>query len=346
MAPKKKPNPKRRTRTPSKKRRAQSQLSTILISLVVLMAVVVLAAVLARIFLPLPHSVQPTAAPKVKHHPVPVAKPEVPTYEVFPKQPATPLKPLKNITPLPGYKAPLVAIIIDDIGYDRPIANELMALDIPLTLSMLPYAPHLSSIRTAAAEKGLEIMLHLPMEPKEFPSIDPGPGALLESMTPDEMIAQLDEDLAQIPGIAGVNNHMGSELSTSPERMRQIFSILKKRNLFYIDSRTTAKTKARSAAQLLQLPFTERDIFIDHQDDPQFIENQLDRLIKRAQKQGYAVGIAHPHEATVQGLKAFLPRLASEVTVVPASVIVNSVMIAEAEKMQAARQRSLPSTAQ
>ena len=103
-------------------------------------------------------------------------------------------------------------------------------------------------------------------------------------MSPDELIGQLREDLDQIQGLRGVNNHMGSRLSASPERMRQIFSILKNHDLFYIDSRTTTETVARPSAQLLQLPFAERDIFIDHVDDPAFIRSQLKRLIRRAQQ--------------------------------------------------------------
>jgi polysaccharide deacetylase 2 family uncharacterized protein YibQ len=230
-----------------------------------------------------------------------------------------------------------VAIIVDDIGYDRRIAEQLLDLDAPLTFSMLPYGPFNKKIITQAKAKGLEIMLHLPMEPNEFPRIDPGPGALLSEMTADDLIAQLTEDIDRIPGIVGVNNHMGSRISASPERMRQIFSVLKTRNLFYVDSRTTAETVARSSARLLQLPFAERDIFIDHIDDPNFIASQMEKLIDRARRHGYALGIAHPHPATVDQLKAFLPRLKTEVTLVPASELVNAVTLAESAKEHMSR---------
>ena len=181
-------------------------------------------------------------------------------------------------------------------------------------------------------------MLHLPMEPNEFPDVDPGQGALLLNMSPDELIAQLKIDLDLIPGIKGVNNHMGSAISVSAQHMRQIFSILKKQKLYYIDSRTTAETVARPSAQLHQIPFAERDIFIDHFEDDQFIRGQLKRLIKRAQRQGYAVGIAHPYTVTYSVLTEFLPQLKQQIKLVPASMVVEAAMLAESGKIQTAAQ--------
>jgi uncharacterized protein len=102
------------------------------------------------------------------------------------------------------------------------------------------------------------------------------------------------------------------------------------RGLFYIDSRTTAETVARPSARLLQLPFAERDIFIDHLDDPAFIRSQMKRLIARAQEQGYAIGIGHPHANTHEILKAFIPQLNETVSLVSASVVVAHAMQVEA----------------
>jgi uncharacterized protein len=175
------------------------------------------------------------------------------------------------------------------------------------------------------------------MEPNEYPAVNPGPGALLANMTPDALIAQLNHDLEQFAGLKGVNNHMGSRLSTSPEQMRQVFSILKKRGLYYIDSRTSTETVAEPSARLLQLAFAERDIFIDHEEDAAFIRSQLAQLIKRAQLQGYAVGIAHPHAVTYKVLQEFLPRLKAKVALVQASTVVQQSMLADAGRSQAKR---------
>lgn len=287
-----------------------------------LILLVISAAVMARFLIRRPQTDVP---PVVQVPAPPVQKQSKPTYEVYPKKPV-PAKPITKLPQLPGAHPPLVAIIIDDIGYDRQIADQMLSLNAPLTFSVLPYGPFSRQFAAQARAKGREIMLHLPMEPNEFPTVNPGPGALLTQMSPDELIGQLNTDLDLFPGLKGVNNHMGSGISKSPERMRQIFSILKKRGLYYIDSRTTAETVARPSAQLLKLPFAERDIFIDHFEDEAFIRSQLKKLIQRAQQQGYAVGIAHPHAVTHRLLSEYLPQLKLEVELVPASMVVEAEM--------------------
>lgn len=333
--PKKRPAAKRapRKKRPTGKASPAPQLYKAAVVVVVLVALVITAGVLSRQLLQRPAPPARSAVAPVQRMPVPpppaVQPPEKPVYEVFPKTPP-PTDPPPAVPGVPRVSPPLVAIIVDDIGYDRPMARRFLDLNIPLTFSVLPYAPFNRTILPAARDQGIEIMLHLPMEPDEYPSVQPGPGALLGSMTPDQLIAQLETNLDQFHHLAGVNNHMGSKLSTSPEHLRQIFSILKKRDLFYIDSRTTAKTVAKPSARLLQLPFAERDIFIDHLDDPAFINAQMERLIQRAEKQGHAIGIAHPHENTYQVLKSFVPQLREKVTLVSASTVVNHIMAIEA----------------
>jgi polysaccharide deacetylase 2 family uncharacterized protein YibQ len=326
--------PKRRAkRKPSRKTDPALQLVKILGALSILLLLVVSAGLLMRGLLRRPA----TNTPPVAHMPVPPAeKTAPPTYEVYPPQEPSP-EPLDKLDQLPGDHPPLVAIVIDDIGYDRRIASKLLSLDAPLTFSVLPYGPFSQEIAARARSKGHEIMLHLPMEPKEFPTVNPGPGALLTQMAPDQFIGQLKADIDRIPGLKGVNNHMGSAVSTSSERMRQIFTILKKNGLYYIDSRTTAETVARPSAELLQIPFAERDIFIDHLENPRFIRKQLHNLIKRAQRQGYAVGIAHPHAVTFKVLAELLPEIKKSVELVPASMVIDTVMLAQAQKTHAQR---------
>ncbi len=244
----------------------------------------------------------------------------VPEYEAFHRENIVPPKPITRVKPITNGIP--VAIIIDDIGYDYEMAEGFLALDIPLTFSVLPNGTFNHKIIDRALEKDVEIMLHLPMEPDGFPAVDPGPGALLTSMDPDTLIAQLNENLDSIPGVKGVNNHMGSKLTASSAQMRQIFTTLKKRNLFFVDSRTSTRTLCAPSAQLLQLPFAERDVFIDHEQRSEFIRNQIKQLIKRARRQGYAIGIAHPHAVTLKVLKEMLPELKQEVYLTHASEVV------------------------
>ncbi len=299
------------------------QLMKILAGLTLLVCLVVTAGLLANRFLMRP--LQPSVPSKMK--PVPTAKPvtgsahhSVPEYEAFqqekvpPPPPITRTKPVTNGIP--------VAIIIDDIGYDYKMASGFFALDVPLTFSMLPKGTFNQRIIDQALKNNVEIMLHLPMEPANYPKVNPGPGALLSSMTPDELIAMLNINLDSVPGACGVNNHMGSKLTTSSEQMRQVFSILKKRNLFFIDSRTSAQTRCRPSAELLHLPFAERDVFIDHEQTTVFVRKQLKQLIERARHQGYAIGIAHPHSVTLKVLKEMLPELKGAVQLTHASEVV------------------------
>jgi polysaccharide deacetylase 2 family uncharacterized protein YibQ len=251
--------------------------------------------------------------------PAPRAAP-APVYEVFPPQEIERPRP-KPVVPPPG-PLPKVAIIIDDIGYDRDLVRRFLALDAELTFAVLPFSPFQESIAADLRRGGYEIMLHLPMEPVEYPRIDPGPGALLDRMEPDELIAQLQRNLDSLPEVRGVNNHMGSRLTAQSPRMHQVFSVLKKRGLYFVDSRSTADTVCEPSARLFQLPFAERDIFLDHEVKADFIRGQFKRLLKEARRSGEAVAIAHPHDLTVRIFAEQLPHLRSAVQLVRASEIV------------------------
>ncbi len=306
----------------------QTQLKKGLGGLLVLIVLVIVAGVMVHHFI----KRQPPAGP-----PIPIAKARIaipvppkpvvqkPRYEAYP-HPKVLDKPaiVPAVRPRPG-KLPRVAIIIDDMGYDRGMAKKFLSMDAVLTFSILPYSPFQETILNATRSKGWETMLHLPMEPDEYPRVNPGPGALLTSMTPDQLIHQLSLDIAAVPGVKGVNNHMGSKLTAVSPQMNQVFSILKKEGLFFIDSRTCSQSLCRPSARLLRLPFAERDIFIDHLRTPVFIRGQLQKLIRTAQKNGQAIGIAHPHPETYNILREMLPELQQKVRLVPASSLVHVV---------------------
>jgi len=244
-----------------------------------------------------------------------------PKFEVFPEE-EPPYQPPLSIPP-ETKKLPQVAIIIDDLGDNRKIAEKFLQLDAVLTFSILPYSPFAKRIAEAAHKKGLDIMLHLPMEPDEYPAINPGPGALLMSMSPDELISQLNSNLDAVPAIKGVSNHMGSKMTAESDQMHQIFSVLKQRELFFIDSRSTAQSLGKPAARLFKIPFAQRDVFIDHKTKPDFIRKQLKTLVRIAREKGEAVGIAHPSKTTLKILRQELPKLQKQVELVPVSQVVH-----------------------
>ena len=288
-----------------------------------ILVILVVAAGLAAHYLTIPEKSPKTVVPQ---KPIPAVKQpiaKIPTFEIFPSKEIPPEKNILKSETYKDEKLPKVAIIIDDLGYDRKIAQQFSELDAVLTFSILPHSPFQKDIARISRNKGFETILHLPMEPIEYPHIDPGPGTLLTSMTPNELILQLENDLDAVPYIKGVNNHMGSRLTTESSQMYQIFSILKKRGLFFIDSRTTPDTLCRPSARLFQIPFAQRDIFLDHNQEAAFIRQQIKKLIQIAKRNGQAVGIGHPYPMTYKILREMLPDLQKEVRLVPTSEIVH-----------------------
>lgn len=278
-----------------------------------------------------PQTPSPSPAAKSPKAETPAVK-KKPIFEIYPKEKPAPRQPLarkdipKSIPkPAPRKALPSVVLILDDLGYDKKIAQKFAQLNVDLTFSILPHSPFQQRIARLARSKGLEIMLHMPMEPVEYPEVDPGLGALLTSMSPDELIDQLDQNLNTLPGVKGVNNHMGSRMTSESTQMYQIFSVLKQRGLFFIDSRTTAESLGEPSARLFQVPFAQRDVFIDHYVKPDFIRNQIKELIRIAKKNGEAVGIMHPHSTTLQVLQEMLPDLKGQVRLVPASKVVRPI---------------------
>jgi uncharacterized protein len=337
MAKKKTTRSTKRKKTTSKKNAWLKQhLTKIGLSLAILVLVVTAAGILTHRLLdretpekrPVPIKKIPATKGPVKKVPPEIKTLEqvpaviIPTYEVYPKEVITPPSPIVKSKAIPGRNLPEVAIIIDDIGYDIALAEKFIRLNSSLTFSLLPFGPFNDRILSLAREKDLETMLHLPMEPREYPKIKPGPGALYTSMTPDSLIAQLEADLNVVPDIKGVNNHMGSKMTESSDQMNQIFTILKKRGLYFVDSKTTPDSLCKSSARLFRVPFAERDVFIDHFQDREFIRKQIDLLIRIAQKYGSSIGIAHPHEVTYEVLDEMMPELKKKVTIVPVSRLV------------------------
>jgi len=314
--------PKKKTvakkRKPKKKNNPLRQFIKIPLGLAILIVLVVLVGVLTHQLLLKRHPVKTIGSTfENGQHNLPAF-----TFEIYPEKDIPLPKEKKPLKRTPVDKSPRIALIVDDIGYDRSVVKKMLSLNLPITLSILPESPFTKSIVAEARKYHVEIMLHQPMEPFEYPRINPGPATLLTSMTPDELVQQLVKNLEAMPFVSGVNNHMGSKMTANASQMRQIFSVLKQRNLFFVDSRTTEKTICRLSADLLQIPFGERDVFIDHLQDKDFIKKQLYELVRIATKHGEAIGIAHPYTKTYQVLKTVLPDLEQKVQFVPVSEMV------------------------
>lgn len=215
---------------------------------------------------------------------------------------------------------PVVAIVIDDMGLDRGRSQRVLNLPGPLTVSYLTYADGLPGQVDAADAAGHEVMAHIPMEPTG--NADPGPGALVSDATAAELRARLDAYLNGWSGYVGVNNHMGSKLTSDPAAMQVVMSELKSRGLMWLDSRTDAGTVGEAIAETYGVPHIGRDVFLDNEDDEAAITAQLAKVEIIARQQGYAVAIGHPRDATVAALSKWLPTLEDKgIAIVPVTEV-------------------------
>jgi uncharacterized protein len=214
-----------------------------------------------------------------------------------------------------------LAIIIDDIGYNKVQSERAARLKGAFTLAILPFTPHGLSSAQLAHKSGKELMLHLPMSALNNQSL--GKGALVSGMEKATFLNIIRQDLNSIPHIKGVNNHMGSRLTQEAEPMEWLMAELRPRGLYFVDSRTSAQTKAFDIAKSHQVPSLKRDVFLDDSNDPSAIEAELKRAIKLARERGSAIAIGHPYSVTLDVLEGIKPLLQQQgVTLVYVSQLV------------------------
>jgi polysaccharide deacetylase 2 family uncharacterized protein YibQ len=218
-------------------------------------------------------------------------------------------------------RRPRLAIVIDDLGNDRAQADALFRLVYPLTLSVLPHLSNSGEIAEEAHRRGYQVLLHLPMatargQEDEPIELHPGMDANAVGRT---FAAMLDT----VPYAAGVNNHEGSLGTSDPALMNELMPLLHERNLFFVDSRTTAATVAETAAHTAGVRATSRNVFLDDEQSPGAIRKQFALAVRDAREKGSALAIGHPHPETLLVLTEMLPDVERQgVTLVFASDLV------------------------
>jgi polysaccharide deacetylase 2 family uncharacterized protein YibQ len=208
---------------------------------------------------------------------------------------------------------PRLAIILDDMGHDRAAAESLLALPFPLTISVLPHLPLSAEVAEEAYRRGDQILLHLPMEPEAGGGGSEGVTQeeieLRVGMNPDQVNSTLDGMLETVPHASGVNNHQGSRATADLPLMQALMPALRGRNLFFIDSRTTAATVAFDAAERAGVPAASRKVFLDDTPTKEAVLAQLALAARDASRDGSAIAIGHPHPATIAALAQEVPEL-------------------------------------
>jgi uncharacterized protein len=202
--------------------------------------------------------------------------------------------------------APRLAIILDDLGSDRAAADAIFALPYPLTVSVLPNHEHSTEIANEAHRRGYQVLLHLPMQ--SIANETPETQELRTGMQAMEVSGLVEQFLQNVPGVAGVNNHQGSQSTADPELMDELMPVLRERHLFYVDSRTTAATVAFDIAQSFGVRSAFRNVpFLDDVAEVGAVRKQLELALRGAREKGEAIAIGHPHAATLQALREILP---------------------------------------
>ena len=221
--------------------------------------------------------------------------------------------------------AKVIALVIDDMGIDKKRTKEISELPAPLTTSFITYASHLPEQMTKAKKDKKELMLHIPMQPAN-PKVDSGPNTLKTDMDA-ALITQvlqisMPQELLDI-GVVGINNHMGSLFTADEKSMKAFLHAFKPYDLFFIDSVTSKDSVGLKLADKEHIAAASRNIFIDNEDDENYILGQLKKLEDAARENGFAIGIGHPHDGTIKALKKWLPTLkAKQLYLVPASYVV------------------------
>lgn len=253
------------------------------------------------------HSTTPPAGSEASRRsasrPASGGEPPLPT-PTEPEHPTESDVPTVTGPPPPGEGAS-VALVIDDLGRSVDDVARLAELGVPVTYAVLPFESRTAEVVSELRRRGVELIVHLPMEPSN--GADPGPGALRLAMGRRELARATRSALEAVPGAVGVNNHMGSKLSADRPAMESVVGVVARRGLYFLDSRTSAESVGYAVARGLEVPAAERQVFLDPDLRPEAVRYQFRRLLDAARERGSAIAIGHPHPITLEILREEVP---------------------------------------
>jgi polysaccharide deacetylase 2 family uncharacterized protein YibQ len=229
---------------------------------------------------------------------------KLPKEEAVPKEKEKPAVKPKD-TALVG--KPVIAIVIDDMGVSPKRTRDIISLKAPLTASFLTYASNIDRQVASAVKAGHEILVHVPMEARTSNQV--APDVLTLDMSEKDLKERLQGMLAKFKDARGINNHMGSRFTENKKHMGYIMEVLKERNMFFLDSKTSPRTVGKEVARKHNVEYVGRSVFLDNENNFEYIMGQLRRAEAVALKNGYAVAIGHPKSETYKALEAWIPSL-------------------------------------
>lgn len=256
------------------------------------------------------------SAPMVSEEPQSVERHRMPPHATIGKKPthraySAAVMPLVPHKPLLQKRAGggTIAIIVDDMGSNTQEARTLLAIDAPITFSIIPGLAKDRGVAEAAHAGGHEVIVHMPMEPDGYPGRKLEKNGLLLSQSDAEIEKRLMGYFQSVPYAVGANNHMGSRFTEDGPKMRTVLGVLKERGLFFLDSRTSPRSVGYKLAREMGMRAGVRNVFLDNKQDEAYIRGQLNELAATAAKRGSAVGICHPHKTTLKVLASEIPAM-------------------------------------
>ncbi|WP_312073476.1 divergent polysaccharide deacetylase family protein [Atlantibacter sp.] len=222
------------------------------------------------------------------------------------------------ITPATAGK---LAIVIDDFGYRPQTENQIIALPPAISIAVLPNAPHAREMATKAHNSGHEVLIHLPMAPLSKQPLEKD--TLRPEMSSEEIERIIRESVNNVPNAVGLNNHMGSAMTSNLFGMQKVMQALSRYNLYFLDSMTIGNSQSMRAAAGTNVKVIKRKVFLDDTQNEADIRAQFNRAVALAQRNGSAIAIGHPHPSTVRVLQQMVYNLPADITLVRPSSLLN-----------------------
>jgi uncharacterized protein len=217
-----------------------------------------------------------------------------------------------------------LAIVIDDFGYRPQNENKVLQMPLPISVAILPDAPYAREMAVKAHNQGREILIHLPMAPLSKQPLERD--TLQPSMSREEIQRIIHQALNNVPYATGMNNHMGSAMTSSLPGMQKVMQVLEGYPLYFLDSVTIGNSQASKAAEGTGVKVIKRNVFLDDSQDEAAIRQQFNRAVALARRNGSAIAIGHPHPATIRVLQQMLPQLPSDIVLVRPGALLNEPM--------------------
>ncbi|MDR1481783.1 MAG: divergent polysaccharide deacetylase family protein [Synergistaceae bacterium] len=206
-------------------------------------------------------------------------------------------------------RMPMLAVVVVDMGYNISLASRVISLDLPLTLAIIPGIRYSVAVAEELDRKGIPYLIHVPMQAVGDPDGKAGHKGLKDDyaigvkMTKSEMRAVLVSLIDSMPGAYGMSNHRGSKMTSDPKAMKDLMNLLKERDIFFLDSHTTANSVAYDTARAVGVKTARNSFFLDHEAEVEKISAVFERAMKLAEQVGSAVAICHMRSETIRFLE-------------------------------------------